>query len=188
MDINFFSKKRQEMIGIKVKNSCWEKALLSLLGDRAEVWQSGKNYQNIISDELNQKALKDTSNLFLYSKQDKIPLQLPLKTTELELLLARASCVYENEFFIWDSIHRYLKKKKTNEGIYLTEKEGKIIDFISSCPQKRATKEELLQYVWHYTPETETHTVETCIHLLRQKIGKNANKLILPIKKGYRLV
>ncbi len=174
------------MIGIKIKNSCWEKALLSLLKERAEVWQSGKDYQEVISDKVGKT--KSSHVLVLNHKQEKFSLSLPFKMVDLERLLAQLPNPYENDFFKWDFVRHQLKNKKTNALIYLTEKEAKIINFLSSCPQKEATKEELLRHVWHYTTETETHTVESTIYALRQKLGQEADKLILPVKTGYRLV
>ena len=95
---------------------------------------------------------------------------------------------YENDIFIWDSLHHMLKNKKTKKVILLTEKEAAIITFLISKQKHFATKEELLKHVWQYTTGTETHTVESTIHSLRQKIKPYSNNLIIPLLKGYKLV
>ena len=116
-----------------------------------------------------------------------IHLNVPFKLIELENLLANITKKYENDFFIWNSKHRQLKNKKNQKNIPLTEKESNIIDFLSSLPNHEASKEELLKNVWIYTPDTETHTIESTIHTLRQKLGKLADKFIISTQKGYKL-
>ena len=171
------------MIGIKIKNSFWEKALLSLLKGRAEIWNPKTQYQILISDT------SKGENLLIFYGMDKkaASLSLPFKIEELERLLVNRVLIYENKTFIWDAASRQLKDKNTNKMFHLTETESKIVDFLSHCPQKKATKEQLLKNVWNYTAETETHTVESTLYALRQKIGTNANELIVPMKTGYRL-
>ena len=78
------------------------------------------------------------------------------------------------------------KIKKNNLALQLSEKE---IDFLilfseSKDPIKRDL---VLEKVWNYSRETETHTVETHIHRLRKKILDkfNDNNFIKNNKNGY---
>ena len=78
------------------------------------------------------------------------------------------------------------KIKKNNLELQLSEKE---IDFlILFSENKNPIKRDLvLEKVWNYSQETETHTVETHIHRLRKKISEkfNDNDFIKNNKKGY---
>ena len=78
------------------------------------------------------------------------------------------------------------KIKKNNLALQLSEKE---VDFLilfseSKDPIKRDL---VLEKVWNYSRETETHTVETHIHRLRKKILDkfNDNNFIKNNKNGY---
>ena len=104
------------------------------------------------------------------------------------------SAIAKNEFkknslinlkgYIIDKNER--KIKKNNLELQLSEKE---IDFlISFSESKNPIKRDLvLEKVWNYSQETETHTVETHIHRLRKKILEkfNDNDFIKNNKKGY---
>ena len=61
------------------------------------------------------------------------------------------------------------KIKKDNLELQLTEKE---INFLILFSQKKEalTKDFVLQNVWFYSKDSDTHTVETHIHRLRKKI------------------
>lgn len=71
----------------------------------------------------------------------------------------------------------------------LTEKEALILSVISGSPGGKAQKEELLKAVWGYAPNIETHTLETHIYRLRQKIEKDpANpEILLTTESGYEI-
>jgi DNA-binding response OmpR family regulator len=70
----------------------------------------------------------------------------------------------------------------------LTEKEATILKFLYRAFPNDVTKEELLAEVWGFRNGVSTHTLETHIYRLRQKISRLTKKqLILTIEKGYRL-
>lgn len=68
----------------------------------------------------------------------------------------------------------------------LTEKEVALLVYLWQRDTP-AAREDLLRDVWQYAPDTETHTIETHIHRLRQKIERdpNAPELLLTTKQGY---
>ena len=51
------------------------------------------------------------------------------------------------------------------------------------------TKTDFLKEVWGYSPDVSTHTIETHIYRLRQKVEKNKNwpQLIITENGGYKL-
>ena len=74
--------------------------------------------------------------------------------------------------------------------IRLTEKETSILKYLFRAGEKVVTREVLLQEVWGYNANVTTHTLETHIYRLRQKIEKDPAKAELLITEtgGYKLV
>jgi len=72
-----------------------------------------------------------------------------------------------------------------NVRLDLTEKESDLILFINS--KTKASLKEIQTQVWGYSPDLETHTVETHIYRLRKKILKSFkdNNFINHDKEGY---
>jgi DNA-binding response OmpR family regulator len=80
----------------------------------------------------------------------------------------------------------------TEQGqkIRLTEKETSILKYLYRAGEKVVTRDVLLQEVWGYNANVTTHTLETHIYRLRQKIEKDPAKAELLITEtgGYKLV
>ncbi len=76
------------------------------------------------------------------------------------------------------------------QKIRLTEKETAILRFLYRAGQTPMSRETLLQDVWGYNSGVTTHTLETHIYRLRQKIENDAaNPTILVTEVGgYKLV
>jgi DNA-binding response OmpR family regulator len=77
------------------------------------------------------------------------------------------------------------KQKK----IRLTEKETSILKYLYRAGEKPVPRDELLAEVWGYNAGVTTHTLETHVYRLRQKIEPDpANaRLLLTEAGGYRL-
>ena len=73
--------------------------------------------------------------------------------------------------------------------IRLTEKETNILKYLYRAGEKPVSREELLAEVWGYNAGVTTHTLETHVYRLRQKIETDpANaRLLLTEAGGYRL-
>lgn len=73
--------------------------------------------------------------------------------------------------------------------IRLTEKETNILKYLYRAGAKSVSREELLAEVWGYNAGVTTHTLETHVYRLRQKIEPDAGsqKLLLTEPGGYRL-
>ncbi len=78
---------------------------------------------------------------------------------------------------------------RNNELIKLTEKEVAIIRYLYKAQNKIVSKNELLQEVWGYSPDVTTHTIETHIYRLRQKVEHDdvSAQLIVTEDGGYKL-
>ena len=83
-------------------------------------------------------------------------------------------------------------KMLLNQGnkVRLTEKETSILRYLFRAGQKPVSRETLLQEVWGYNSGVTTHTLETHIYRLRQKIEKDAAAPIILVteSRGYKLV
>jgi DNA-binding response OmpR family regulator len=73
--------------------------------------------------------------------------------------------------------------------IRLTEKETNILKYLYRAGEKAISREELLAEVWGYNAGVTTHTLETHVYRLRQKIEPDpANaRLLLTEAGGYKL-
>ena len=80
----------------------------------------------------------------------------------------------------------------TEEGgrkVRLTEKETNILKYLYRSNGKPVAREELLSEVWGYNATVTTHTLETHVYRLRQKIEPDPanSRLLITETGGYRL-
>ena len=75
-----------------------------------------------------------------------------------------------------------------DKSLNLTERETNLIIFIKD--EKNVTIKELQKMVWDYSPDLETHTVETHIYRLRKKMKETFRdeNFILNNSNGYSIV
>ncbi len=64
----------------------------------------------------------------------------------------------------------FLNHKTDKKHILLTKKEAEIILFLSKNVDKSVSRQDMLDEVWGYASTVETHTLETHIYRLRQKL------------------
>ena len=74
-----------------------------------------------------------------------------------------------------------------NKSLNLTERETNLIIFIKD--KKNVTIKELQKKVWDYSPDLDTHTVETHIYRLRKKMKETFGNesFILNTSNGYSI-
>ena len=84
--------------------------------------------------------------------------------------------------------NKLLKSEDETRKVILTEKESTILKYLYRAHPNCITKEELLAEVWGFQNGLSTHTVETHIYRLRQKIKRLTKKnIILTGIQGYSL-
>lgn len=78
---------------------------------------------------------------------------------------------------------------KDDKKIRLTEKETSILKFLFRAGNKVVSRDVLLHEVWGYNANVTTHTLETHVYRLRQKIEPNPSQATLLVTEtgGYRL-
>jgi DNA-binding response OmpR family regulator len=79
--------------------------------------------------------------------------------------------------------------KETAQKVRLTEKETAILKYLYRAGSKVVTRDILLNEVWGYNAGVTTHTLETHIYRLRQKIEAEPSdaKILITEPGGYRL-
>jgi DNA-binding response OmpR family regulator len=89
----------------------------------------------------------------------------------------------------FDPAAKRLTRQGSGEKIRLTEKETAILKFLHHARGRTVTRETLLGEVWGYSSAVTTHTLETHIYRLRQKIENGAapGQILVTEPGGYRL-
>ena len=123
------------------------------------------------------------------------------KPFRIEVLLARIraqirqhersdDAVFTIGSFAFQTANKLLLNNETNEKIRLTDKETALLKYLYRAGGRLVDRDVLLGEVWGYNAAVDTHTVETHIYRLRQKIERDSsNPEILVFEPGgYRLV
>jgi len=80
--------------------------------------------------------------------------------------------------------------EENGRRVRLTEKETAILKYLYRAGEKPVTRDVLLHEVWGYNSGVTTHTLETHIYRLRQKMERNpaAAELLVTEGGGYKLM
>lgn len=89
--------------------------------------------------------------------------------------------------YLGDFQRRHLIHHETMQVIELTEKEASMLEYLCKSPNYSIDREDLLKHVWKYNAELTTHTLETHIYRLRQKLSPYEN-ILLTTETGYMLI
>jgi DNA-binding response OmpR family regulator len=111
----------------------------------------------------------------------------PYKIAELFALIKQKAV--NVEYKIDGYLFNYKAKtlNKDNIKIDLTEKEADIIRLLIEASPEIIEKKQLLEEVFGYGGDIDTHTLETHIYRLRKKVNIN-NDFILNEKGGYKII
>ncbi len=92
--------------------------------------------------------------------------------------------------YVFKPAVKMLVDEAAKKKIRLTEKEAAILKYLYRAGQKSVSRETLLGEVWGYNAGVTTHTLETHVYRLRQKIEKDPGKatILVTDQGGYRLV
>jgi DNA-binding response OmpR family regulator len=124
-------------------------------------------------------------------------LSKPFRLAELLARLKAQLRIFENSEHIVLTIGPYhfrpgtrtLHDRAKNRRIRLTEKEAAILKFLFRAGARPIARQVLLNEVWGYNPAVTTHTLETHIYRLRQKLEPDPTniRLLMTESGGYRL-
>jgi DNA-binding response OmpR family regulator len=91
--------------------------------------------------------------------------------------------------FIFRPSMRLLQETTRNRKVRLTAKETGILKYLYRAGGKVAPRQTLLNEIWGYSSAVSTHTLETHIYRLRQKVEADPSqpRLLLTEHGGYKL-
>lgn len=82
-----------------------------------------------------------------------------------------------------------LLHKKTGKIIQLTDKERMLLRYLYQSGEDGMNRKEILKSVWGYAEEAETHTLETHIYRLRQKLEPYHAEDMIKVQDGrYKVI
>lgn len=92
--------------------------------------------------------------------------------------------------YAFQPANKMLLDEAKNKKVRLTDKEAAILKYLYRAGNRAVGRDALLDEVWGYNVGVTTHTLETHVYRLRQKIEEDpANaKLLITEPGGYRLV
>lgn len=83
---------------------------------------------------------------------------------------------------------REIKDTQSGEMFRLTEKEVDILKYLYKMSDTYVSKNDLQKNVWGYNEDVTTHTIETHIYRLRQKIESSTQRILITTDNGgYKL-
>ena len=131
-------------------------------------------------------SLKNSSIFF--SNKLSLPIYIKDLKQVIENLVVKRSFIKNSSIKIKNYILDKNEKKliKNKNFISLTEKEIQLLELFLNKTNP-LSKNQILENVWKYSSEADTHTVETHIYRLRKKVKSNFSdgNFILNDKDGY---
>ena len=130
--------------------------------------------------------INTNKNNFLVFNNFPLPLNKLLELINIQLIRLKFNHQSKNDIkdYQLNLNSKFLSKNELN--LKLTEKEIEIILYLTQSKKKHDVLD-LQKNIWGYSPDMETHTVETHIYRLRKKISNKFNdeNFILSDKNGY---
>jgi len=91
--------------------------------------------------------------------------------------------------YLFQPAAKRLHDKKKQRRVRLTDKEAGLLKFLHRAKSGGVTRQVLLDQIWGYNSNVTTHTLETHIYRLRQKIESDPSSPLLLVTSpgGYGL-
>ena len=129
--------------------------------------------------------------LFIGEKNDMEDIAFLQKPLSSSVLFSKVDLLWkrvQRGLFISFRTKHYAFDGSTNtlNGLPLTQKEAELIEYLWENKDRIVSKDELLKQIFGYKEGVETHTLETHIYKLRQKMNATED-LIITRDGGYQL-
>ena len=191
-EVKLFSKyniKSYDNLGLCIKEASKKNNLIILFLQKLKEKDLKEMIKHSIPLIVIDKSFKEKNN---FSNEFIEKLTVPFNILHLEKKIISLMARYEFNQRSLINLYGYTIDKnerkiiKENLELKLTEKEVNFLTLFSQNKQP-ITRSFILKNVWHYSSESETHTVETHIHRLRKKIASKFgdNNFIKNTNKGY---
>lgn len=138
-------------------------------------------------------AFEDMRLGFLSGTDDYMikPINVNEMVLRVQALLRRAQMINERRQTIGSTVLEYdtFTVWVEGESILLPQKEFMLLYKMASYPGRIFTRQQLMDDVWGYHSESDTHTVEVHIGRLRERFKNNSDFKIVTIRGvGYKVV
>lgn len=138
-------------------------------------------------------AFDDMRHGFLSGTDDYMikPINLHEMVLRVQALLRRAQMISDRKQVIGSTTleAESLTVRTENETLVLPQKEFMLLYKMASFPGKIFTRQQLMDDIWGYESESDTHTVDVHIGRLRERFRENEDFKIVTIRGvGYKVV
>lgn len=139
-----------------------------------KIFEEKNKHKKIIlyQDNNTEKSMENENNIMLLTK--------PFKLKKLFNFLKKIQneeekneiTIHLMEKLVFLPFQKIIENKRTNIKQHLTEKESNLLKFIYQNKNSKISKKELLTNIWGINKNIETHTLETHLYRLKQKLYK----------------
>ena len=139
-----------------------------------KIFEEKNKHKNIIlyQDNNTEKSMENENDIILLTKPFKLKkLFNHLKNIQHEEEKNEIS-IHLMEKLVFLPFQKIVENKRTNIKQHLTEKESNLLKFIYQNKNSKISKKELLTNIWGINKNIETHTLETHLYRLKQKLYK----------------
>ena len=91
--------------------------------------------------------------------------------------------IYLMKELVFLPLQKIIINKRTNKNEHLTEKENSLLAYLFQNQNSEISKKNLMNNVWNINENTNTHTIETHLYRLKQKLYKLEPKLSFSLIK-----
>lgn len=162
--------------------------IIQNLNDENSQLESGKYEIPILTVEN-----RNTKSKFANQEIIKSPFRLQQLEVKIRAILRQRELNTLENLSIFGNSYvaaRHALVGQSGEELKLTEKEVEIIAYLNQARPNCVSREELLREVWRYNEGVTTHTLETHIYRLRQKLATilGDKEALVTDEGGYKLI
>lgn len=138
-------------------------------------------------------AFDDMRRGFLFGSDDYMvkPINVNEMVLRVQALLRRAQMISDRKVTIGDTVIEYdsFTVSFHGESIVLPQKEFMLLYKLVSYPGRIFTRQQLMDDIWGYDSDSDTHTVDVHIGRLRERLRENNDFKIVTMRGiGYKVV
>ena len=148
-----------------------------------DVFQDKNKHKNIIlyHEKKIEKLIEYENNIILLTK----PFKLKKLFNYLKIIENKEEkneiIIHLMKNLVFLPFQKTVENKRTNIKQHLTEKESNLLKFIYQNKNSEISKKEMLTNIWGINQNIETHTLETHLYRLKQKLFKIEPKLTFSV-------